>query len=282
MPEIRRNRRTMRLITTTLRFTIGLTVALAMFFPLWTSLAGGFKTNGQIFADPFGVPSPFNLEPYRVILGKSAAFWTFMSNSVLIAAAVIGITVLCSMSAGIALSRIRYRGRELLFNFFVMGLLFPLTVAILPLYLQLRNFGLLGTRAGVILAEAAFGLPFAIFVFTGFFRDIPWELQDAVSIDGGSIFTFASRVVFPLSAPVVTTVTIITLIGSWNQFLLPLIVLDNARAFTIPLGVMQYQGPVHNGMESHYGFHHHFHSAGGYLLRLPAEVRGGRSDRRSG
>ena len=230
-----------------LRFTGGLVLAFLIFFPLWTNIAGGFKTTGQIFADPFGLPKPFTVEGYKTVLGRTGAFWSFFLNSTLIAAFTILITLFSAVLAGIALSRIRYRGRELLFNFFVMGLLFPLTVAILPLYIQLRNFGLLGTRTGVILAEAAFSLPFAIFVLTGFFRDIPWELQDAVAIDGGGILTFAFRVVFPLSAPVVTTVTIITLISSWNQFLLPLIVLDDAKAFTIPLGVMQFQGQFTTG-----------------------------------
>ena len=229
------------------RFVIGLILAVLVFFPLWTNISGSFKSTGQIFADPFGVPRPFTLDSYAGVLGRTGAFWSFFLNSAVIAAFTILITLFASILAGIALSRLRYRGRDLLFNFFVMGLLFPITVAILPLYIQLRNFGLLGTRGGVVLAEAAFSLPFAIFVLTGFFRDIPWELQDAVSIDGGGILTFAFRVALPLSAPVVTTVTIITLINSWNQFLLPLIVLDDAGSFTIPLGVMQFQGQFTTG-----------------------------------
>ncbi len=236
-----------RRIGTAVRFLIGLLLALLIFFPLWTNLAGSFKTTGQIFADPFGLPNPFTGEAYKTVMGRTGAFWSFFFNSIVIAALTIFLTVLSAMLAAIALSRIRFRGRELLFNFFVMGLLFPLTVAILPLYIQLRNFGLLGTRIGVILAEAAFALPFAIFVLTGFFRDIPWELQDAVSIDGGGIMTFAFRVAVPLSTPVVSTVTIITLISSWNQFLLPLMVLDDPGAFTIPLGVMQFQGQFTTG-----------------------------------
>jgi raffinose/stachyose/melibiose transport system permease protein len=126
-------------------------------------------------------------------------------------------------------------------------MLFPFTVAILPLYLQLRVMGLLGTRAGVILSEAAFNLPLSIFIFTGFFREIPRELQDACEVDGGGMLTFAYKIVVPLSTPVVSTVSIIILVQSWNQFLLPLLVLDDARLFTIPLGVMQFQGQFTTG-----------------------------------
>jgi raffinose/stachyose/melibiose transport system permease protein len=222
-------------------------LAALIFFPIYTNLVGGFKTNGQIFADPFGLPFPPTLEAFVSILGRSGEFWRFFYNSAVIAVATIAITLACSLAAGIALSRISFKGRSLLYNFFVMGLLFPLTVAILPLYLQLRSFGLLGTRMGVILAEAAFNLPLSIFIITGFFREVPWDLQDAVAIDGGGIMTFALRICVPISKPVITTVTIITLIMSWNQFLLPLIVLSDASSFTIPLGVMQFQGQFTTG-----------------------------------
>lgn len=221
---------------------LGAFIAVIMFFPIYVNLVGSFKSNAQILSDPFGLPSPFTLTPLLDILGGTAAFWTFLLNSILVAAGAIALTIICAMSSAVALSRIQFRGRTLLFNFFIMGLLFPLTVAILPLYLQLRSFGLLGTRAGVVLAEAAFGLPLSIFIFTGFFRDVPWELQDAVQMDGGGVLTFATRVLVPISTPVISTVTVITLIMSWNQFLLPLVVLNDSSAFTIPLGVMQFQG----------------------------------------
>ncbi|MFP4113826.1 MAG: carbohydrate ABC transporter permease [Spirochaetota bacterium] len=234
-------------ITPIIRVVLALAAGVVMFFPLYVNLIGSFKTNGQILAEPFGIPSPINLEPFSIILSRSGEFWTFFYNSVIIGASTILVTLFCAMSAGVALTRLHFRGRTLLFNFFIMGLLFPLTVAILPLYLQLRNFGLTGSRLGVILAEAAFQLPLSIFIFAGFFRDVPWELQDAVNIDGGGIITFAVRVLAPISAPVVTTVTIITLIMSWNQFLLPLIVLSDQETFTIPLGVMQFQGQFTTG-----------------------------------
>jgi raffinose/stachyose/melibiose transport system permease protein len=230
-----------------LQFTLSLLLAIVMFFPFYTVIIGGFKTNGQLLADPFGLPNPFYLSAYQSVLGRADVFWVFFSNSVIIAGFTIALTLVVSMLASLALSRIQFPGRVLLFNFFIMGMLFPLSVAILPLYLQLRNFGLLGSRAGVILSQAAFSLPLSIFIFTGFFRDVSQDLQDAVAIDGGGILTFGLRVLLPLSTPVISTVTIITLIQSWNQFLLPLLVLDSSTTFTIPLGVMQFQGQFTTG-----------------------------------
>ncbi|MBN2626817.1 MAG: carbohydrate ABC transporter permease [Spirochaetales bacterium] len=220
----------------------GIVCALIFFFPVYVVIIGGVKSNGQLVNDPFGLPNPLIIDAYRMILLKSRAFWVFLGNSVAISGLVIALTLVSTIMASLALSRIDFKGRDLIYNFFIAGMLFPITVAILPLYLQLRNFGLLGTRMGLILAQAAFSLPMSIFIMTGFFRDIPHDLQDAVSIDGGNFFTFGFRIVIPLSTPVLSTVTIITLIQSWNQFLMPLLVLNDADKFTIPLGIMQFQG----------------------------------------
>lgn len=230
-----------------LRFGVGLAAAAVMFFPIYLTIVGGFKSKGQLFVHPFGLPFPVNLEAYKAILLRGGAFWTFLLNSTVIVAGVLILVLLLSMNAGFALSRISFRGRGALYNYFIMGMLFPLTVAILPLYLQMKNFGLLGSRIGVILAEVAFNIPMSVFIFTGFFWEIPRDLQDACEIDGGGLFLFYSRFIVPLSRPVIATVSIIVFIQSWNQFLLPLLVLDNPGTFTLPLGVMQFQGQFTTG-----------------------------------
>jgi raffinose/stachyose/melibiose transport system permease protein len=224
----------------------GLT-AFVMFFPILTVILGGFKEKGQIFSDPFGIPNPPTLTTFMEILGTSSSYWTLLFNSILISGSTIVIVIVFGMLAGVGLSRIKIKGQNLVYNYFIMGLLFPLTVAILPLFLQLRSLGLIGTRLGVVLIEAAFNLPLSIFILTGFFRNVPNELQDACSIDGGTIFTFFRKVLIPLSTPVISTVTIIVFIASWNQFMLPLLVLSDSATYTIPLGVMQYQGQYASG-----------------------------------
>ncbi|MDC7124934.1 MAG: carbohydrate ABC transporter permease [Spirochaetales bacterium] len=226
----------------TSRIIIGVVCAAIFFFPVYAVAIGGFKTNGQLLNDPFGLPNPATFEAYKMILLKSADFWVFLGNSVVVSGLVILLTLVTAIPAALAISRIEFRGNKFFYNFFIMGMLFPITVAILPLYLQLRNFGLLGTRLGLILSQAAFSLPMSIFIMTGFFKDIPKDLQEAVYIDGGTFFTFGFKIILPLSSPVISTVTIITLIQSWNQFLMPLLVLNDTNKFTIPLGIMQFQG----------------------------------------
>lgn len=221
--------------------------AFLMFFPILTVILGGFKQKGQIFTDPFGLPRPPTIDTFAEILGSASSYWTLLFNSIFITGSTIAIVIIFGMLAGVGLSRIKVRGQQLIYNYFILGLLFPLTVAILPLFLQLRSFGLIGSRLGVILIEAAFNLPLSIFILTGFFKNIPNELQDACSIDGGTIFIFFRKILIPLSTPVISTVTIIVFVASWNQFMLPLLVLSDTKLYTIPLGVMQYQGQYASG-----------------------------------
>ncbi|MFQ3548017.1 MAG: carbohydrate ABC transporter permease, partial [Termitinemataceae bacterium] len=165
----------------------------------------------------------------------------------IVAAGTILLNLMVSFLAALAIARLRFRGRTVVYNYFIMGMLFPLTVAILPLYLQLRNLGLIGSLQGVVLSQVAFNIPMSVFILSGFFREVPMELQEATQVDGGGIYTFGFKVLLPISGPVISTVTILTFIQSWNQFLLPLLVLDNRTSFTIPLGVMQYQGQFTSG-----------------------------------
>ncbi len=229
------------------KFVIGLIAAVIMIFPIYVTVVGGFKSKGEIYTNPFGLPDPITFETYETILIRGQDIWIFLMNSIIVVAGVLLFILAFSMSAGFAIARLKFKGNKLLYNYFIMGMLFPLTVAILPLYLQLKTLNLLGTRFGVILAEAAFNYPLSIFIFTGFFKEIPKDLQDACFIDGGGPWLFFRKVIVPLSRPVIATVSIIVFIMSWNQFLLPLLVLSDSSTFTIPLGVMQYQGQFTTG-----------------------------------
>ena len=132
-------------------------------------------------------------------------------------------------------------GREVIFNLFLLGLVFPVTVAALPLYISIRQLGLLDSLWGVILPQVAFGYPVTILVLRNFFRAIPQELEDAAIIDGATKFGFFLRVLLPLSRPAIAVVSVLAMVGSWNSFLLPLLVLNDQTKWTLPLAVTQFQ-----------------------------------------
>jgi raffinose/stachyose/melibiose transport system permease protein len=178
---------------------------------------------------------------YTSLLG-SGPFWRSVGSSTLIAVATALLTVGASALAAYALARFAFRGREVLFTVFTMGLMFPFAVAILPLFILLRTFGLLDNPWGVILPQAAFGLPMTIVILRGFFREIPGELEEAATLDGCSSFGFFWRILLPLARPALGTVSVLAIVGSWNNFLLPLLVFSEPTWWTVPVGIQQFQG----------------------------------------
>ena len=232
-----------RTIAGTLAFLILLTVAAAILLPIVYAVLGGFKSNGQLAASPVSViPDPWVFDNYASVLwGKdSPAFWGELFNSILVAIVAVGVTVGCASAAAFVFARIRFRGREAMYTLFVFGLLFPTAVAILPLYILIRQVGLSGSLLGVALPQAAFGLPLSIVILRPFFRSIPLELEDAARMDGCGSFGFFWRVLLPLSRPAIATVSVLAIVTTWNAFILPLFVLNNADQWTLPLGVMNF------------------------------------------
>ncbi|MGC0334711.1 raffinose/stachyose/melibiose transport system permease protein [Streptomyces sp. SAI-170] len=216
-------------------------VGVVMVTPLLYAFVSGFKSTDQLSSNTFGLPSPWVASNYTDVLA-SGSFWRMLGSSTLIAVATAVLTVGTAALAAFALARFAFRGRELLFTLFTAGLMFPFAVAILPLFVLLRTFGLLDNPWGVILPQAAFGLPMTIVILRGFFREIPGELEEAATLDGCSAFGFFWRILLPMARPALGTVSILAIVGSWNNFLLPLLVFSEQTWWTIPIGVQQFQG----------------------------------------
>jgi raffinose/stachyose/melibiose transport system permease protein len=225
-----------RRTTRPLAYVVALAVAAAVVVPVVYVVLGGFRTTGQVAAQPVALPDPWVFANYGEVL-RSGSFWRQVGTSLLIALLATAATVALGAGAAFGLSRYAFRGREALFTYFTLGLLFPVGVGILPLYLLLRQLGLLDNPVGVALPEAAFGLPITIVVLRPFMRAIPGELEDAAAMDGCSRIGFFWRILLPLSMPALVTVSILAFVTSWNAYLLPLLVLNDPSGWTLPLGV---------------------------------------------
>jgi len=177
-----------------------------------------------------------------LLTGKQGTFWVALTNSLIVSVGTISLTIVICVMAAFALARVNFRGRELFKSYFMLGLLFPLAVAILPLYLQIRNMHLLDSYMGVILPQCAFQIPMTILLLRGFFLGIPQDLEDACAIDGYGPMGFLMHMVIPLSTPILSTTGILVLVASWNNFFLPLLVFNDVNKFTLPMGVMAFQG----------------------------------------
>lgn len=213
-------------------------VAIAI-VPVIYVILGGFRTTAQINEDPAGFPDPWVLSKYGQVLA-SEAFWQQALNSSIVALATTAGVVILGVMAAFVIARYDFLGRQFVFGLFTAGLLFPLSVAIVPLFVMLKNLGLLSTLAGVVIPQVAFQLPTTIIILVPFLRAIPAELEDAALIDGAGRFGFFRRILLPLSGPGLVTVGVLAFVTSWNAYLLPLLILGSPKTATLPLGVQYF------------------------------------------
>lgn len=210
--------------------------------PIMATVLGSLRTNGEFLARPFGLPNrEIQWGNYTSIL-EDKEFWRSAKNSLMITVGVTFLNVILSSTMAFVFSRIKFRGRELLFNILSFGLLFPLGVAILPIFLQIRALDLIDSFWGVILPLVAFSLPGSTIILRTFFKAVPPELEDASYIDGCTRLGFFVYILLPLSRPALTAVATLQVIAAWNDYFLPLLVFTDSKKWPLPLGIMQYQG----------------------------------------
>ena len=204
--------------------------------PVLYIVLGGFRTNSQIIRSAAGLPDPWQIDNYLGVL-TGPVFWQQMANSLVAGVGTtVGVVVL-GLGASYVIARYPFKAKEAMYSLFAAGLMFPMTVAITPLYILVRNLGLTNTLAGIILPQVAFALPVTVIILVPFLRAIPRDIEEAASIDGASRLGFFARMVVPLSMPGVVTVGILAFVASWNSYLLPLFLLSDDTLYTLPLGV---------------------------------------------
>ena len=216
-------------------------VAIIVMVPLLATLFGGFKSLGELRVNPFGLPRHWEWQNYADIL-FSARYWQLLRNSLIISTLTVALTLIVASMAAFTFAHIRFYGSSMLLSYLTLGLLFPAATAVLPLFIKVRDLGLLDTYFGVALPQAAFGLAMSVLLLRRFFKDIPYELLEAALVDGCSYIKFFRYVTLPLSRPILATVGTITFVNSWNAYLLPLVMLNTDALYPWPLGIMVYQG----------------------------------------
>ncbi|MGK5509358.1 carbohydrate ABC transporter permease [Brevibacillus formosus] len=211
--------------------------ALIALYPIVLMISSSLKTNMEIFTSPLSLPKTFSLDTYKK-LWEVVPFADFLWNSVFVSVlSVLLITVFSAMAA-FYLSRFSFKWTAGLYFFFIIGLMIPIKLGIVPLFLLMKNLGLLNSLWSLILIYTASGIPISVFILTGFFRTLPIELEEAARIDGCSHFQVFWRVLLPLIRPALATVVIINFIHAWNDFFFPLIFIQEEALKTIPVGMM--------------------------------------------
>jgi len=216
-------------------------IATFVLVPLLATVLGGFKSLGELRVNPFGWPQQWEWSNYGDILG-SKRYWQLLRNSIVISVLTVTLTLIVSSMAAFTFAHIKFFGSSMLLGYLTLGLLFPAATAVLPLFIKVRDLGLLDTYFGVALPQVAFGLAMSILLLRRFFKDLPPELLEAALVDGCTYMNFFRYVTLPLSRPILATVGTIAFVHSWNAYLLPLVMLNTDSLYPWPLGIMVYQG----------------------------------------
>ncbi len=214
---------------------ISLALACVMLAPVVWALFCSLQHEGrQIVTIWDWFKPPYTLMNYPDILKGTNTFWWFW-NSFIVAVISTVCTVVVSTMAAYALAKIPFKGSRLLYIYFLFGLLVPGEATIVPLFILVNNLGLINSYAGLILPSVASAMTLIITV--NFFQGLPNELLEAVRIDGGSELTIYVKIALPLSKPIMATVSLMSFIGSWNNYLWPLLCVFDEKMFTLPIGI---------------------------------------------
>jgi raffinose/stachyose/melibiose transport system permease protein len=228
-------------------FRIGLTHAvlwfttLVMLYPMVIVVLSAFKTTAELYTSPFSLPQSFSLANFETIW-RETTFPRYLANSLVVTGSSIAAIVIVGTMAAYALARYTFAGNELIYLFFLAGLMLPLKLAIIPLFIQLASMGLIDSRAGLVLIYTAMGLPSAIFILTGYLRSLPKELEESARIDGASEARIMWSVMLPLARPAMVIAAINNAVPIWNDFFFPLVFIQTDRLKTLPQGLTIFMG----------------------------------------
>lgn len=226
------------------RWIAGLVLALlvaAVAFPFYWALVASFTPEARLFESPSLWPEDLVLDHYRA-LWEERSFWVPIRNSLVVAGTTTLFCVTVGALAAYALARLRFRGKTLVLGFLLAVTMFPQISIVSPLYLLLRALGLIDTYPGLILPYLTFAMPLTVWILTGFFRQLPADLEEAAHVDGATRWQTFTRVLLPLAAPGLATAGILTFIYCWNEFLFALSFTLGPERHTVPVAIALFRG----------------------------------------
>lgn len=214
---------------------------IVMLTPIVIMIFAAFKTNAQIFQSPFSVPNFTNVANIARIWTETN-FLRYLFNSIIVTGSAVTIILTLGTMTAYAIARYQFIGGSFILMFFLAGLTLPLKLAIIPLFVLMRDLGILNTQFSLILIYVATGLPTTIFIMTGFIKSLPNELEDAARMDGASEARIMWSVMLPLVRPAMVIAGIQNIVPIWNDFFFPLIFIQDDALKTLPQGLTTFMG----------------------------------------
>jgi ABC-type glycerol-3-phosphate transport system permease component len=226
---------------TILKYLILITVLVLTFGPMLWVWLNSLRTSREFMREPLGLPEHAVWQNFADAWTKGN-FGRYFINSLIVALPVVIAVVLLSALGGYGLWRFKFMGNRPVFYLFLVGLMLPFQAIMIPLYYQLRDWGLLSTYGGAIWPSIALGLPFGIFLMRAFFSGMALELADAALVDGCAEFGVFWRIMLPLTRPAASALAVFQFMWTWNNFIIPYLYLQREELRTLPLGLMLFSG----------------------------------------
>ncbi len=198
-------------------------------FPLLWAVLSAFKDDNEILSSAWSLPSKLRWDNWSRAWTEANIGRYFLNTAIVVAGALV-LTMLLGAMAAYVLARYTFRGSRAVYFLFVGGMMFPVFLSLVPLFFVVKNLGLLSTHLGLILVYTAYSLPFTVFFLTAFFRTLPTEVAEAAMVDGCSHWGLFFRIMLPMARPGLISVGIFNLLGHWNQYVLPIVLMQGEGA----------------------------------------------------
>lgn len=245
---LKRRRRNRHLLVFSVLAFLLVSVTVLFLAPVLWMVSTSLKPKGEVFeAQIRWIPKTPTMANY-VRAFTLLPLSTWIRNSAVVVVLTLILTCLCDILAAYAFARMKFRGRELLYMLVLVTIMIPIYSSAVPLYKVVRAMGLIDTKTGIVLPQAAEAI--GVFLLTQFFRTIPRELSEAAKMDGATEWTILWRIIVPLAKPAITVLVILTFANTWNSFFWPLIVAQSSASITFPVGMGSVMSGFHEGAEA--------------------------------
>ena len=210
--------------------------AVTVIFPMIWMIYSSFKTDQELFFSPWAPPVELQWDNFARAWTK-AHVGDYLLNTLIVVVPALLLTLIISAMAAYVLARFEFVGRRFLFYMFLSGMLFPVFLALVPLFNLVNQLKMLNTFYGLILVYIAYSLPFTIFFLTGFFKTLPTEIEESAIMDGANPYQVFFKVMLPMASPGLISMGIFNFLGMWNQYILPLVLISDESKYMLSQGL---------------------------------------------
>ena len=210
--------------------------AVTVIFPMIWMIYSSFKTDQELFFSPWAPPVELQWDNFARAWTK-AHVGDYLLNTLIVVVPALLLTLIISAMAAYVLARFEFVGRRFLFYMFLSGMLFPVFLALVPLFNLVNQLKMLNTFHGLILVYIAYSLPFTIFFLTGFFKTLPTEIEESAIMDGANPYQVFFKVMLPMASPGLISMGIFNFLGMWNQYILPLVLISDEGKYMLSQGL---------------------------------------------